>query len=333
MAVCLRAARIGGDPPRHAVRGIRLPACRQTIPAVVSGRSALRTASSPGAAASAGNPQMPGTHGRMAVGRHDASVHASPGGRSRMCSGTSIATAAELLAQGRTRRGIAAAARVGDLSRLRRGVYASPDACEPARTAALHGGSPRLPDRRPPPRTLDVSARTTTVHVWLRRRRPRASTRGDAGASSTGMTTCGSTFGLPPVPQVLRQILGCFGVEEFFVALESALRKGLLSSAGLDWLRRHTNKLARKALALARATPTAASSRSSAGACAPSTAVRTQVVDPVDGSGRPPHRRTTHRRGRRPREPRRRRPIATRTWCAMPTPRCGATRRCGSTTR
>ena len=168
-----------------------------------------------------------------------------------MCSGTSIATAAELLGQGRTRRAIAAAARAGDLGRLRRGVYASPDACEPARTAAMHGGAIAcLTAARH--LGLWVLSGDETVHVWL---------RGGGHAYPHAECRCvehwddgkaGRAFDLPPVAHVLRQILGCFGVEEFFVAVESALRKGLLSSTGLGWLRRQTNKLARKALTLVR---------------------------------------------------------------------------------
>lgn len=55
-----------------------------------------------------------------------------------------------------------------------------------------------------------------------------------------------------PIPLLLRQILGCLGVEDFFVAVESALRKGLLDRPGLAWLQRHTNDAGRRALALVR---------------------------------------------------------------------------------
>lgn len=59
-------------------------------------------------------------------------------------------------------------------------------------------------------------------------------------------------FGLPSVRLILRQILGCRGVEAFFVAVESALNLRLLLHADLEWLRAHTNVEARAALALAR---------------------------------------------------------------------------------
>jgi very-short-patch-repair endonuclease len=143
------------------------------------------------------------------------------------------------------------AAAAGDLSRLRRGVYAASGACAPARTAAVHGGAIACltAARHFGIWTLSTDER---VHVWLRGGGHAYSHAGCRCVEHWDDGTAGRVFGLPPVTQVLRQILGCFGVEEFFVAVESALRKGLLSRSGLDWLRRHTNRLAREALALVR---------------------------------------------------------------------------------
>lgn len=59
-------------------------------------------------------------------------------------------------------------------------------------------------------------------------------------------------FGMPSVPRILRQILRCCGVEDFFVALESALRQQRIDSAGLTWLSANTNATARDAIRLAR---------------------------------------------------------------------------------
>ena len=59
-------------------------------------------------------------------------------------------------------------------------------------------------------------------------------------------------FGPPSIPRILRQILHCSGIEEFFVALESALRQGRITDAGLAWLRSTTNAQARDAIAFAR---------------------------------------------------------------------------------
>jgi very-short-patch-repair endonuclease len=54
------------------------------------------------------------------------------------------------------------------------------------------------------------------------------------------------------VPRILRQILRCKGIVDFFVALESALHQGLITPAGVAWLRAHTNDRAREAIAFAR---------------------------------------------------------------------------------
>ncbi len=59
-------------------------------------------------------------------------------------------------------------------------------------------------------------------------------------------------FGLPSVAGILRQILGCRGVEEFFATLESALNQKLITAADLAWLRARTNGAAREAIAFAR---------------------------------------------------------------------------------
>ncbi|HWM17218.1 MAG TPA: DUF559 domain-containing protein [Microbacterium sp.] len=61
-----------------------------------------------------------------------------------------------------------------------------------------------------------------------------------------------SAFGLPSVPRTLRQLLACYGIEAFFAAVESALNQRLLTAAGMRWLRRHTNDVARNALDFAR---------------------------------------------------------------------------------
>lgn len=47
-------------------------------------------------------------------------------------------------------------------------------------------------------------------------------------------------------------MMGCLGVEAFFVALESARRQQRITTAGLEWLRRNTNAAGRRAIALSR---------------------------------------------------------------------------------
>lgn len=151
-----------------------------------------------------------------------------------------------------TRSQLATAVRAGAIAVVRRGVYASAAACAPAITAASHGGALACVSaaRHCGLWVLDES---DGVHVWLRAHGREYAHAGcacvahwDEAAHRT------DAFGLPSVPRILRQILGCRGLEEFFVALESALNQRLISAAGIEWLRRRTNAAAREAIAFAR---------------------------------------------------------------------------------
>lgn len=171
----------------------------------------------------------------------------------RMCTtNPPIWTYKQLLASGRSRGGIERAARSGELVSLRRGVYAGADACGPARAAATHGGALACVTAA---RHLGlwVLDGVEDVHVWL---------GGHGHAYHDDACGCvehwddgaaRDAFTVPAVPRILRQILTCKGIVGFFVALESALRKGLITKAGLAWLRTHTNGAAREAVAYARA--------------------------------------------------------------------------------
>ena len=133
-------------------------------------------------------------------------------------------------------------------------MYATSGACEPALTAALHGGAMACITAARHA-GLWVLSEDDSVHVWLRgggHERLHAE-KGCTCVPHWGDAARGDSFGPPTTAGILRQILACAGVEEFFVALESALRKGMLQQADLDWLRLHTNESAREALALARA--------------------------------------------------------------------------------
>lgn len=169
-----------------------------------------------------------------------------------MCDGTDAVTTARALCRARvSRRRIEAAVSEGTLVRLRRGVYARASACERVRAAAAHGGAVACLTAAEH-LGLWVLSGDDSVHVWL----------GGHGHSyehagcrcvehwDEGPTT--DSFGLPSVPRVLRQILACRGVEEFFVALESAMRLGRISRAGVAWLRTVTYGEARDAIAYAR---------------------------------------------------------------------------------
>ncbi|BDV31304.1 hypothetical protein Microterr_19640 [Microbacterium terricola] len=137
---------------------------------------------------------------------------------------------------------------------LRRGVYASAGACLPLTEAVAHGGVLGCVSaaRHLGLWVLDDSA---DVHVWMHRNGRRHHPRLPSPCGCTEHWDDGppvDSFGTPSVPRVLRQILSCRGVEEFFVALESALRQRLLTAEGHQWLHTHTNEAARAAMRLAR---------------------------------------------------------------------------------
>ncbi|MHC2997931.1 DUF559 domain-containing protein [Microbacterium sp. HJ5] len=164
-----------------------------------------------------------------------------------------IATYRELAAAGLSRWMIASALARGSLGLVRRGVY-DRGACDTVRRAAAHGGAIACV-RAAEHLGLWTLDRSASAHVALPghgRAYPHADctcvvhwvAAPDAGTNS---------FGIPTVASVLRQILRCRGVEEFFVALESALRQRMLAPTDLAWLRAHTNDAARDAIAFARA--------------------------------------------------------------------------------
>jgi len=162
-----------------------------------------------------------------------------------------VTTHGRLRGEGTSRRRIASEVVRGSLIPLRRGVYARAAACEPVRVAAKHGGALCCVSAARHV-GLWVVAADDDVHVWL---------GGHGHAYEHEECRCvehwddapaADTFGLPSIPRILRQILSCHGIEAFFVGLESAMRQGRISDAGLSWLRGTTNQSARDAIAFAR---------------------------------------------------------------------------------
>lgn len=124
------------------------------------------------------------------------------------------------------------------LQSIRRGIYVGPGACDVVRTAAAHGGGICCETAA---RHLGVWVlEDHGVHVWMHENRHQyAHTVDECGCVphwDAGPAT--SAFATPSVQRILRQIYGCRGAEAFFVALESARRKNLISRRGLNWLRR-----------------------------------------------------------------------------------------------
>jgi very-short-patch-repair endonuclease len=161
-----------------------------------------------------------------------------------------VMTVAELRARGFGYPWVRTALHWGAITRVRRGVYARPWACRDLLLATAHGGTLACVSAA---RHLGlwVLDDATEVHVWLPSRHCykhdgcECIEHWDDGRSGVGTMA-------PPVRQILRQILHCRGVEEFFVVLESALRQRRADAADLRWLRRHTNAAARDAIDLAR---------------------------------------------------------------------------------
>ncbi len=106
-------------------------------------------------------------------------------------------------------------------------------------TAARHEGLWTLGDER-------------EIHVWLGGHGHAYAHDGCSCVEHWDDGPATDAFGVPSVPRILRQMLACRGVEEFFVALESALRQRLITDVGLAWLRSTTNDTARDAIDFAR---------------------------------------------------------------------------------
>ncbi|WP_435746586.1 endonuclease domain-containing protein [Microbacterium sp. PMB16] len=137
-----------------------------------------------------------------------------------------------------TRREIEHRMRLGSLARVRRGVYAGAQACAPVLAAAAHGGALGCESAA---RHLGLWVLgDPEMHVWMHADRHQYSHDGRACTCVVHWDEgdAPSPFALPAVPRILLQIFRCRGGEHFFVALESARRKGAIDAGGLRWLRK-----------------------------------------------------------------------------------------------
>ncbi|WP_307486179.1 endonuclease domain-containing protein [Microbacterium trichothecenolyticum] len=156
----------------------------------------------------------------------------------------------DLLEAGFRRHDIDRAVGNGSFVRLRRGVYADAETCEPRRSAALHGGALACVSAARHV-GLWVLSPTDPLHIALR---PHGHGHPHDGCVCVEHWDHEerNRFRLATIRGILRQIFFCRGVEEFFVALESALHARKIGRSGLDWLAKNTSPLAREAIALAR---------------------------------------------------------------------------------
>lgn len=166
-----------------------------------------------------------------------------------MCApGHGPTTHSRLRKAGWTRRGIERALADGSLERLRIGVFATAGVCREVRAAARAGGVIGcLTAARHA--GLWVLSDDIRVHIALEHR-ARPAQPADPDVFVTHWVKLAG--GIASIPGILRHIARCCGAEEFFVALESALRKGLIDAGGLAWLAAHGNDEIREALAFAR---------------------------------------------------------------------------------
>jgi len=161
-----------------------------------------------------------------------------------------VSTYADLRAEGLSRRSLARELDRGALRSLRRGVYTHVGVCAGVRDAAAHGGRLACVSAAEH-HGLWVVEHVAGLHVGMTAT-ARSHPHEDCACVVHWGDDTGDAFGIPPVSVVLRQILRCQGLEAFFVTLESALRGGKLAASDIEWLRRHTNRAARDAIAFAR---------------------------------------------------------------------------------
>ncbi|WP_040166265.1 endonuclease domain-containing protein [Microbacterium gorillae] len=156
----------------------------------------------------------------------------------------------DLRRAGLTRGAITLSVAAGSLVHLRRGVYASAGSCADVRDAALHGG------------TLTCVTAARHLGLWvLEDSAPHVWVRGHGHAREHDACVCVAHWdgdaprpflGRPTLVQVLAQILVCRGPEDFFVALESALRQGRLTAAEQRQLSRTVDAVGRDLIDFAR---------------------------------------------------------------------------------
>lgn len=146
-----------------------------------------------------------------------------------------MARTSELLERGVTAAELTRAVRVGDVLRPRQGVYALPETPDALTHAASHGGTIGCAGAAAL-LGLWVLEQPLLPHIWMGTAgTPRSGCKECVIHWDAGHVTVGTT---PPVANILLQMAKCCGEEQFFAALESALRRAALPPAGLRWLHR-----------------------------------------------------------------------------------------------
>jgi very-short-patch-repair endonuclease len=146
-----------------------------------------------------------------------------------------IARTVELARVGIDEYSLKRAVRSGEISRVREGVYATSDTPADVIIAVAHGGVLGCVSRLRAARLWVLEQDDDRVHVSM----PRSGRRRRHDDCECVIHWSGSSpsGAVATLVDALAQVLGCLGVEDFFVALESALRKRLLDRATLERLR------------------------------------------------------------------------------------------------
>ena len=141
----------------------------------------------------------------------------------------------ELTAAGIDQYSIKKAVRVGALVRVRDGLYVDPDLPADISSAVAHGGALGCVNRARAAGLWVLDRDDGDVHVAM----PRNGRRQSHGSCTCLQHWSGATAhrGMTSLVDALAQMLGCVGVESFFVSLESAMRKRLIDRAQLTMLR------------------------------------------------------------------------------------------------
>ena len=123
----------------------------------------------------------------------------------------------------------------GEILRVREGVYATTDTPVEVITAVAHGGTVGCLSRLRDAGLWVLDQEDERIHVSM----PRSGRLRQHDDCSCVLHWSGgrASGGLASLVDALAQVLGCIGVEDFFVALESAMRKRLVDRLALGRLR------------------------------------------------------------------------------------------------
>ncbi|WP_376765733.1 type IV toxin-antitoxin system AbiEi family antitoxin domain-containing protein [Agromyces agglutinans] len=160
-----------------------------------------------------------------------------------------VARACDLAAYGVPRRAFERAVRDGVLLRLRPGIYAVPETSRPIVEAVRHGGVIGCVTVAQA-EGLWVLAEHPGIHVSMR---PNGRARPHADCACVVHWNARSRHEVSvPLAEALVQIFGCLGPEQFFVCLESAMRRRAIDRRGLAGIRRAVPAPARRLVDFAR---------------------------------------------------------------------------------